>query len=332
MRELIITNGDMAVARLRAAGVTGEMLPWRDLLYEGPVPHSLDLHALSTVRARYLTSRGWGCDRDIEAEFQERDARIARHAEFDVVTLWFEHDLTDTLQLLQVLAFFAVQRRPKDTLRIVHTDKHITSLDDVDIRRFAAGSKPVGTARLNQAREAWARWREPDPRPWAALLHRPRLNLKHLWFAINTSLWLLPDAGRGLTYPEQLALKSLDQAPLTPGELFAAFSRHSDRTYGRWMGDWSYFAMLDRLAANPAPLIEALDGGPFAPGLPAERHDAYLASRPRLTAAGRHVLGGTADWALMTNFDFWVGGAHVTGDRIWSYDTQQHRVVSRALR
>jgi hypothetical protein len=332
MRELIITNGDLAVERLKAAGIAGEMLPWRDVLYEGPVPHSLDLHALSMVRARYLTGRGWGGARDIEAGFRDRDATLARHAEFDIVTLWFEHDLTDTLQLLQVLDFFAVQRRPKDSLRIVHTDKHITSLADEDLRRLAGSCKPVGTARLNQAQEAWARWREPDPRPWAALLHRPRLNLKHLWFAINTSLRLLPDADRGLSHPEQLALISLDRAPLTPGELFDAFSRKSDQMYGRWMGDWSFFAMLDRLAAGPAPLIEHLDGGPFAPGLPPERHQTYLSSRPRLTAAGRHVLRGEADWALMTAFDFWVGGAHVCGDRIWSYDTTHHRVVSRALR
>ena len=42
MKErLIITNGDDAVARMREAGIRGEILPWRDILHEGPVPPSL---------------------------------------------------------------------------------------------------------------------------------------------------------------------------------------------------------------------------------------------------------------------------------------------------
>jgi hypothetical protein len=36
---LVVTNGDAAVERLAAAGITGEILPWRDVLHDGPVPH-----------------------------------------------------------------------------------------------------------------------------------------------------------------------------------------------------------------------------------------------------------------------------------------------------
>ena len=32
------------------------------------------------------------------------------HADFDRIELWFEHDLYDQLQLLQILAFFADER------------------------------------------------------------------------------------------------------------------------------------------------------------------------------------------------------------------------------
>ena len=55
MRDrLIITNGDSAVARMREAGIAGEILPWRDILHEGPVPAAPGLEELSSVRAQFL--------------------------------------------------------------------------------------------------------------------------------------------------------------------------------------------------------------------------------------------------------------------------------------
>ena len=44
--RLIITNGDSAAACMREARLDGEILPWRDILHEGPVPAGLDLEDL----------------------------------------------------------------------------------------------------------------------------------------------------------------------------------------------------------------------------------------------------------------------------------------------
>ena len=95
---LIITNGDDAVARMREAGIGSEILPWRDILHEGPVPPSLSLEELSAVRAQFLAQRGWLPEEELHAAFRSRDAMIRRHGEFESVVLWFEHDLYDQLQ------------------------------------------------------------------------------------------------------------------------------------------------------------------------------------------------------------------------------------------
>ena len=50
---LHVTNGDSTAAGLREGGVTGDVLPWRDVLHEGPVP-PLAPAALARVRARFL--------------------------------------------------------------------------------------------------------------------------------------------------------------------------------------------------------------------------------------------------------------------------------------
>lgn len=55
---LHITNGDSVVDWLLAAGVPGAMLPWRDVLHEGPVPAGLSLQKLSEVRARFIAEQG----------------------------------------------------------------------------------------------------------------------------------------------------------------------------------------------------------------------------------------------------------------------------------
>ena len=56
---LHVTNGDCAVEVLRAAGMCGDFLPWRDVLHEGPVDPSLSLADLSVLRARFVADSGW---------------------------------------------------------------------------------------------------------------------------------------------------------------------------------------------------------------------------------------------------------------------------------
>ena len=49
MTDLIITNGDSAADLLRLAGREGVILPWRDVLHEGPIVAG-DLTTCSAAR------------------------------------------------------------------------------------------------------------------------------------------------------------------------------------------------------------------------------------------------------------------------------------------
>ena len=83
---LHVTNGDTAAGLMREAGVAGEILPWRDVLHEGPVPAGLPLAALSDVRARFIAEVGWGRYQEVRDGFARRDAALVAA---DAVTLWF---------------------------------------------------------------------------------------------------------------------------------------------------------------------------------------------------------------------------------------------------
>jgi hypothetical protein len=103
-RILNITNGDSAVNIMKQAGVPGTFLSWRDVLHDGPVPAGLSLEDLSMVRAGFIANRGWGASEAVVQGFIARDNVLKSYDQYEKVMLWFEHDLYDQLQILQILA------------------------------------------------------------------------------------------------------------------------------------------------------------------------------------------------------------------------------------
>src|SRR4051794_39408890 len=101
---LHVTNGDSAVNPIREAVRSNEVLPWRDVLHEGPTPAGLTLEKMTDVRARFLADCGWGKYKDIRREMGGRDSALLSSPQ---ITLWFEHDLYDQLQLIQILSALA---------------------------------------------------------------------------------------------------------------------------------------------------------------------------------------------------------------------------------
>ncbi len=80
------------------------MLPWQDALHEGPVP-ALPRQELLRTRARFLADCGWGGRQALLSSLERRDRQLLEALRDDLqVVLWFEHDLYDQLQLLDVLA------------------------------------------------------------------------------------------------------------------------------------------------------------------------------------------------------------------------------------
>src|SRR5262245_38861955 len=94
---LHVTNGTSV--SLRDSGLPGDILTWLDVLHEGPVPAHLDPAQLRRVRGVFLDAE-WQGNVPAELELAHRDAALEAH---DEIALWFEHDLFDQLQLIQIL-------------------------------------------------------------------------------------------------------------------------------------------------------------------------------------------------------------------------------------
>jgi hypothetical protein len=321
MPDLIITNGDSAADLLRIAGRDDPILPWRDVLHEGPITEA-GLLACSEVRIGYLAARFRASKAQVEEEFAARDAMMARHAEFDTIELWFEHDLYDQLQLIQVLAFFADAKR-LEGLTLVQADDFLGSQRPDTILRFAEIGRPVEQSDLDRAGATWIDLVAPSPEKIAARAVAPDDMLPYLAPALGRFLAELPAPGNGLGRTEQAIVDGIAGGIATPRALFHDCLGKEEAAF---MGDWSFYRLLDDLSSCDVPLI----AGVAPPGTADDDEERFADARLTLTAAGEDVDAGGADHVALSGLDRWWAGTRLSGRSVWRYDRDALKLVAPA--
>lgn len=322
--KLIITNGDAAGELLRKTFTETEVLPWRDVLHDGPVPLTDTLEELSEIRADFLAERGWGDPDTLRENFRARDRGIGVHQTFDNVTLWFEHDLYDQLQLLQILDWFHASPGQGDGLKLVQPDTFLGTQSPESLTKIAKTVKPVLNDQLVLASSAWNAFRQPAPLAWAGLLNENLSALPYLEQAVRRMLQELPGARSGLARTQHQILLALNEGVDSPRLLFGAVERFEEAAF---MGDWSFWAWLDGMADGPGALIEGLEQR-FSPAMTEDDFRSYIASPLRMTQLGLQVLGGGTDYARSVRIDRWLGGSHITNEHLWRWDDQALELVA----
>jgi hypothetical protein len=276
MPTLHVTNGDAVVGELAAAMdiPPDDVLVWREVLHDGPVPAGVGPDELARIRARHITARSWAHEDGFEpteanalALFRARDARLAAHPPDAEVALWFEDDLFDALLLAQVEDRLAGRPGPVTRVLLPHPPRG-------DLRAAFEARR-----RIQPDRAAFAALRSPDPRAW---LEFP---------AFERLLEELPDVRTGLTRVERQILEALRDGPLPPERLFPAVAQHEDPP---WLGDATVFV----LAADLDPLV-AHDNGTYELTPAGEAVLAGAATRPPIDRwlGGVHLGPGHPDWA-----------------------------------
>ncbi|GGF83115.1 hypothetical protein GCM10007301_49050 [Azorhizobium oxalatiphilum] len=334
MARLIITNGDSAVERLKAGGIAGHLLPWRDMLHDGPVPDSPSLAQVADTRAEFL-SDALGLEFDsVRADFAERDAQLEIHIAFREVQLWFEHDLFDQLQLIQLLHFFALEPE-RLGVQIVQAHDYIGTLEVGHIRALAETASPVTALQLEAGRTAWEAFTAPTPKALAALASRDQTALPHLAPALRRALAELPAPRSGLSLTEERILRRL--AETGPQKVHQVFSAVHKMDEAQFLADLPFFLRLDGLAFVREPLIEGLpfrasDCKSFDPSRedpsPEEiSYRTFARAEITLTPAGEAALKGKLDHACENGIERWLGGTHIHSGAMWRYDRAKSRLV-----
>lgn len=312
-RALHITNGDSTVRLMQQAGIQGALLPWRDVLHEGPVPGGLSLCELSSLRAAHLSAIDWGNKAQISASFQERNHMLMQHNQYDEVILWFEHDLYDQLQLLQILDWFAVQRACP--VKMICIDQYLGELEASVYPQLLVSAKPVSTQQFSLAQQAWQAFTDREPQAWESLLSRDTEALPYLADTVLRLLQEYPDCSSLLQKTATMALELLQKGPLTP---WALFQRYQDAETRRFLGDLSFWKLLNELRQSQTPLI-ALQNEPL--GLPGDASQQIY-----LTQAGRERLQ-TPSPSFPHTLSRWIGGVHLSAENVWCWDPVQQKLT-----
>jgi hypothetical protein len=303
---LHVTNGDSAADRIRALGLGGEVLPWRDVLHEGPVPAPATLDSLRPLRARFLGGYGRSAV-EIARDLEQRDRRLMADGQDSEVALWFEHDLYDQLQLLQILDAWAARQGPP-RLILVQSDDYLGLLDAARLTALWARRVEVTDAQIEAARRAWGAFASPDPRAIEGVLDHVA-DLPYMRAALVRHLEEFPAIDTGLSRAERQILEALVVGSWPIAELFRA--AHHDREEAMFLGDTVFHDKVQALAAGDVPLAGV-------------EHE-----RVWLTDAGRDALAGRRDRVETLGIDRWLGGVHLKGRRVaFRWDPRARRIAA----
>lgn len=305
MSVLHVTNGESAAGTLRDTVLAGEVLSWDDVLTEGPLVRNGFVEA----RARFLGECGWGAAPTIRESFEERDRRLADALASDGVLLWFEHDLFDQLQLVQILARLGASAT---AVELINTNRFLGELTASELEALWPERRAVTPELVALASGAWDVLCAEEPTAIEHFLTQDTSALPFLAAALHRFLQELPDTTSGLARSERELLEPLLEERRTPLQLFVDYQRKEEAPFD---GDaWVY-----RRLAKLAPLIAPANDGalPTPPPLGDTR---FTSVRLALTDAGRDVLDGKADRVELIGIDRWLGGTHVTPENVWRWN------------
>lgn len=281
---------------------------WCDPLYDGPVPDVPD-EELLRIRARFLAASDSAAGA-VLADLAGWRKAVDDHAQYDELVLWFEHDLFDQLNLIQLLAHIDRQGGASKPLSLIcinaypgHSNfKGLGELEPEDIAALFPTRRPVIAAQFDLATRAWAAFRSADPRTIETLINGDTSALPYLAPALARHLEEFPSAIDGLSRSERRLMQLASQAP---ADLQRAFPAMHEGERAFYITESTFLSRARSLSESTPPLLTLH----VTPG----RAHTLPAGTIALTDAGRDVLNGRADRLALCGIDRWIGGVRVTG-------------------
>jgi hypothetical protein len=317
---LHITNGESVTATFRQVRFPGTYLAWNDVLHDGPVPQTESLSELSDVRARALAGFGWGAYEQLRSSFAARDHILEDFRKYEEVVLWFEHDLLDQLQLLQLLSWFAQQDLGSAKLCLIQIDSFpgvrpfygLGQLSGPQLARLFPMRKDVTRLHMETARNAWQAFQADDPMALLEFTRRSSAEMPFLAAALMRFCQEYPWTTDGLSRTERQLLQAAATGRKKKTDIYLESRKQEDCPWG----DASVYLRMAALALGPNPALGEMQKNEYT-----------------ITEHGRQLLDGKADWVqLHGGIDVWLGGVHLTGEQPqWRWDEAKRSLVKSSV-
>ena len=303
IKTLNIVNGDACIDIMRKAKIEGDFLPWQDFLHEGSVPANLTLEELSLVRAKFISDYGLGTFDDIKKDFDKRDKQLNSYKDYDKVVLWFEHDLYDQLQLLQLLSWFSIQGLGETRLSLICTNNYLGESTAQQIKKLLHYETPILKEHLKLGKEAWFAFCHNTPERFAELLNESTAILPYLKNAIYRLLEEYPNTENGLSRTAHQALLVVFNGANNPLNIFKQVQKLEER---KFMGDVIFWKILDDFEQHGV----------------IERKELKL----HLTSLGEALLKGEKYWFGIAPLERSIGGVDLTLENLWCWDKEKQTI------
>lgn len=226
-----ITNGDAVAEKLRRWAGEPRLIVWHDILHEGPLPAGKPLEEFTAERAAWLEANGYGPG----DKLRERDRQLRRLVKRDSIWMWFEDDLYDQLQLLQLLHFLREEGLTGGPHFLVDIPREMAV---ENMAGLAAAKVRVSEEMLATGARAW---RAITAGEAAKMLETDLGALPHLRAAVERLLEHGPVNNR----VQRTILRLLEEGGKTARQLFVEYQQTEERPF---LGDTTFQHYLDGLA------------------------------------------------------------------------------------
>ncbi|MES2521566.1 MAG: DUF1835 domain-containing protein [Gemmatimonadota bacterium] len=339
MLTLHVTNGDVAASGLARSGLPGDVLTWRDVLHDGPVPSDADRATFHRTRAMFIASRGWAVEDEVVVDFEQRDARLDGMGPEHEVTLWFEPDLYDQLQLMQILARLAA-RAPADRprLTIVPADLLLGPLVPDKFPPLFAARRPILEVDLQHGADAWHAYTAASPDRLMDVTDRfdrevlartygasDDVRLPYMAASLRRALEEYPDSDLGLSRSERQICEALAPGEVPLSKLYR--TAHECAESWQWLGDSSFAWYVERLSDCAQPLVVHGNGTRVLAPQRGRDSRSFWERSVKLTPFGQDVVRARADAVKANGIDRWIGGVHLTTGDQWRFEGRAAKVV-----
>jgi hypothetical protein len=323
-RFLHVANGTSTTGLIEAAGIPGGRSIWADPLHDGPVPGYLSDEELIDVRSRHLADPTGRADVDPVNDLRRWRAVIARQESYDELVLWFEHDLFDQLNLIQLLAWIRERLQPGTLVSLVcigsypgHSHfKGLGELSAGELAPLLETRQRVSDEQYVLATLAWQAFREPTPEPLDDLRRSDSSALPFLAAAVERFLQEYPWTADGLSRTERRLLVLAGGGRV---DLAAVFPRMHDDEDAYYVTDASLAALAEALSRSSPPLLT------FTRRRTPDARQ--LDGSVTLTDLGRSILSGQQDRTVACGIDRWLGGVHLENGNRWRWDNARRRIT-----
>ena len=303
---LHIVNGDYSRDILRRSNIHGTFLPWLDFLHEGPVPQGLNISKLSKLRTEYISKKGLADFSMVERSFKERDLLLSTHYKYEKIILWFEDDLHDQLQMIQVLSWFKHYLQKGIQLSLICTKTRLGECSPSDITDLFLYECIMSEEHLCVADQVWSAFCEPTPETLYAWYQKKNRLFPFLNDAIKRLLEEYPNTINGLSRTAHQALLVIANGEKNLEKIFEIYQTYEER---RFIGDILFWKMIDELIEYG--IIEVSN----------EKKDLEISS------LGQEILTGKKNWLAISPLTHWIGGTELSIDKLWCWDIKKKTIA-----